>query len=142
MRCSCRSWDLTGIPCCHAITCIISEGNNPEKYICDYYSVQRYWDTYDNVMTPMDGHTLWPPSQYDPVLPPLVRKMPGRPKKKRVYTNDYLMKRDKNDPTKMSKVGRVMTCTSCHKEGHNKRTCVEQVHSNFVLSFCLSYKRI
>ncbi|CAN1291697.1 hypothetical protein LINPERPRIM_LOCUS21255 [Linum perenne] len=109
-------------------------------------------------MTPMDGHTLWPPSQYDPVLPPLVRKMPGRPKKnrvrgveerqdgvrrkRRVYTNDYLMKRDKNDPTKMSKVGRVMTCTSCHKEGHNKRTCVEQVHSNFVLSFCLSYKRI
>ncbi|CAN1777247.1 hypothetical protein LINPERHAP1_LOCUS13978 [Linum perenne] len=90
-------------------------------------------------MIPMDGHTSWVPSQYTPVLPPMVRKMPGRPKKNRVrgveekedgvrrrkrkYTNEDLMARDKNDPTKISRVGRIMTCKSCKKEGHNKRTC-------------------
>ncbi|CAN1172198.1 hypothetical protein LINPERPRIM_LOCUS30890 [Linum perenne] len=46
--------------------------------------------------------------------------------KRRLYTNDYLIKHDKNDSTKMSKLGRVMTCTSCHKEGHNKRACAKQ----------------
>ncbi|CAN1163652.1 hypothetical protein LINPERPRIM_LOCUS32744 [Linum perenne] len=68
-KCSCRSWDLTGIPCSHAITCIISEGKDPERYISDWYTVARYWNTYDHVMKPMDGHTSWAPSQYAPVLP-------------------------------------------------------------------------
>ncbi|CAN1820398.1 hypothetical protein LINPERHAP1_LOCUS29079 [Linum perenne] len=120
-KCSCRSWDLTGIPCPHAITCIISEGNDPEKYISKWYTVQKYWATYDNVMTPLDGHELWPPSQYAPVLPPHIRKMPGRPRKNRVraveerqdgvrrrkrsYTNKHLLKRDGTNPTKMSRVG-------------------------------------
>ncbi|CAN1324471.1 hypothetical protein LINPERPRIM_LOCUS33109 [Linum perenne] len=118
-KCSCRSWDLTGIPCPHAITCIISEGNDPEKYISKWYTVQKYWATYDNVMTPLDGHELWPPSQYAPVLPPHIRKMPGRPRKNRVraveerqdgvrrrkrsYTNKHLLKRDGTNPTKMSR---------------------------------------
>ncbi|CAN1140273.1 hypothetical protein LINPERPRIM_LOCUS24738 [Linum perenne] len=122
-KCSCRSWNLTGIPCPYAIICIISEGNDPERYISDWYSIQKYWNTYDSVMLPIDGHTLWVQSQYAPVLPPMVRKMPGRPKKKRKYTNEDLMARDKNDPTKISRIGRIMTCKSCKQEGHNKRTC-------------------
>ncbi|CAN1789043.1 hypothetical protein LINPERHAP1_LOCUS18310 [Linum perenne] len=126
-KCSCRSWELTGIPCSHAITCIISEGKDPERYISEWYTVRSYWRIYDNVLMPMDGHASWAPSQYGPVLPPLVRKMPGRPKRKRRYTNEVLLARDKKDHNKMSKVGRIMTCTSCHKEGHNKRTCANQV---------------
>ncbi|CAN1812871.1 hypothetical protein LINPERHAP1_LOCUS26669 [Linum perenne] len=90
-------------------------------------------------MSPMNGHKSWVPSKYDPVLPPISRKMPGRPKKnrvksveekedrarkrKRIYTDVELLARDTNDPTKMSKVGRIMTCKSCRKEGHNTRTC-------------------
>ncbi|CAN1294973.1 hypothetical protein LINPERPRIM_LOCUS22672 [Linum perenne] len=88
-------------------------------------------------MTLMDGHELWPPSQYSPVLPPHIRKTPGRPKKNRVhaveerqdgvrrrkrsYTNEHFLKRDRNDHRKMSRVGRVMTCSNCHKEGHKRR---------------------
>ncbi|CAN1223433.1 hypothetical protein LINPERPRIM_LOCUS2066, partial [Linum perenne] len=93
-------------------------------------------------MIPLNGHTFWTPSQYDPILPPLVRRMPGRPKKNRIraveekedgvrrrkrrYTNEALLARDKKDNMKMSRVGRIMICTSCHKEGHNKRTCTNQ----------------
>ncbi|CAN1153763.1 hypothetical protein LINPERPRIM_LOCUS14916 [Linum perenne] len=76
-KCSCRSWDLIVIPCSHAITCILSEGKDSERYISDWYTVGSYWNTYDNVMTPMNGHTSWTPSQNDQVLPPMVRKMPG-----------------------------------------------------------------
>ncbi|CAN1146157.1 hypothetical protein LINPERPRIM_LOCUS6793 [Linum perenne] len=34
--CSCRAWDLSGIPCVHAITCIYSEGMNPEDCISQW----------------------------------------------------------------------------------------------------------
>ncbi|CAN1262191.1 hypothetical protein LINPERPRIM_LOCUS11182 [Linum perenne] len=138
-KCSCRSWELTGVPCPHAISCIICEGKDPQEFIDDCYTVERYWKTYDNVMILMNGHSAWVPSQYDPVLPPLRRKMPGRPKKNRVrsveekevgirrrrrkYTDEELMARDKNDSSKMSRVARIMTCKSCKKEGHNTRTC-------------------
>ncbi|CAN1295046.1 hypothetical protein LINPERPRIM_LOCUS22696 [Linum perenne] len=144
-KCSCRSWDLTGVPCPHAIACIISEGNDPERYISNWYTVERYWNTYDNVLLPLDGHTTWVPSHYDPVLPPLVRKIPGRPKKKRGYTTEALLARDKSDLTKMSRVGRLMTCTSCRKEGHNKRTCPLQSKTQvcsylFNISFVVATK--
>ncbi|CAN1780798.1 hypothetical protein LINPERHAP1_LOCUS15204 [Linum perenne] len=86
-KCSCRSWDLNGIPCPHAITCIISEGKDPLQYISECYTIQQYWNTYDHAMSPMDGHKLWVPSKYDPVLPPISRKMPGRPKKNRVKSD-------------------------------------------------------
>ncbi|CAN1824240.1 hypothetical protein LINPERHAP1_LOCUS30699 [Linum perenne] len=144
-KCSCRSWDLTGVPCPHAIACIIAECNDPERYISDWYTVERYWNTYDNVLLPLDGHTAWVPSHYDPVLPPLVRKMPGRPKKKRSYTTEALLARDKSNLTKMSRVGRLMTCTSCRKEGHNKRTCPLQSKTHvcsylFNISFVVATK--
>ncbi|CAN1286474.1 hypothetical protein LINPERPRIM_LOCUS19318 [Linum perenne] len=144
-KCSCRSWDLTGIPCPHSISCIISENKDPQYYISDCYKVEAYWSIYDNVMEPMAGHNSWTPSTYNPVHPPLTRKMPGRPKKNRVrsveekedkarkrkrkYTNEDLLARDKKDSSKISKVGRVMTCTFCTKEGHNTRTCaLRKVH--------------
>nr|GMD08080.1 uncharacterized protein LOC109147413 [Ipomoea batatas]GME17952.1 uncharacterized protein LOC109147413 [Ipomoea batatas] len=31
--CSCRSWDLSGIPCVHAICAIFDQGRDPEGYI-------------------------------------------------------------------------------------------------------------
>ncbi|CAN1268568.1 hypothetical protein LINPERPRIM_LOCUS13226 [Linum perenne] len=122
-KCSCRSWDLTGVPCSHSIACIISEGKDPQRYILDCYKVETYWSIYDHVMELMDGHASWTPSTYDSVQPPLTRKMPGRPKKNRVRSVEELLARDKKDTSKMSRIGRVITSTFCTKEGHNTRTC-------------------
>ncbi|CAN1292145.1 hypothetical protein LINPERPRIM_LOCUS21435 [Linum perenne] len=122
-KCSCRSWDLTGVPCSHSIACIISEGKDPQRYILGCYKVETYWSIYDHVMELMDGHASWTPSTYDSVQPPLTRKMPGRPKKNRVRSVEELLARDKKDTSKMSRIGRVITCTICTKEGHNTRTC-------------------
>ena len=35
--CACRKWDLTGIPCCHAIACIWYNKKEPEEYVSSYY---------------------------------------------------------------------------------------------------------
>lgn len=34
---ACRKWDLTRIPCCHAITCIWKNKKQPEEYVSEYY---------------------------------------------------------------------------------------------------------
>jgi hypothetical protein len=35
--CTCRKWDLTGIPCCHAIACIWHNRKDPEAFVSSYY---------------------------------------------------------------------------------------------------------
>ncbi|GJT20804.1 hypothetical protein Tco_0890741 [Tanacetum coccineum] len=61
------------------------------------------------------GKMMWKASPNTPPLPPIIQKMSGRPRKKRVRhptENDY----------EVSKVGRQMTCQLCYKTGHNKQT--------------------
>ena len=35
--CSCRRWDLTGIPCCHSIACMWFNNQQPEPYVSSFY---------------------------------------------------------------------------------------------------------
>ncbi|CAN1240295.1 hypothetical protein LINGRAPRIM_LOCUS2677 [Linum grandiflorum] len=90
-------------------------------------------------MIPMDGHTTWVPSQYDHVLPLLKRKMPGPPKKKRKYTDAELLAPDTNDSSKISRIGRIMTCKSCKQEGHNARTCALRKKKQVCFNYCVTY---
>ena len=36
-KCSCRKWELTGIPCCHAVACLWHNNYKPENYVVDWY---------------------------------------------------------------------------------------------------------
>lgn len=36
-HCACRRWDLTSIPCCHAIACIWFNRGHPEDFVDNYY---------------------------------------------------------------------------------------------------------
>jgi hypothetical protein len=45
--CSCRQWQVSGIPCKHAIAFITSLGNVPlEKYVDMYYSIDKFRAAY------------------------------------------------------------------------------------------------
>ena len=72
-------------------------------------------------MSPVGGIEFWPDqSQYSKVLPPKPKKMPGRPRKKRIRS-----KGEGGSSTRVSKVGVSMTCQNCFKVGHNKKGCKE-----------------
>ncbi|KAK8539019.1 hypothetical protein V6N13_110227 [Hibiscus sabdariffa] len=60
----------------------------------------------------------------EPILPPAIRRPPGRPTKKMRKEADEV-----NNP-KLSKRGQQSKCSKCGMSGHNKRTYRGQVGAN------------
>jgi hypothetical protein len=83
MTCSCRLWQLAGIPCCHAIFALHLMSKNPEDYIADCYTIQTYNNIYQHCMLPMEAMSSWPILDHPRPHPPGYVRMPGRPKKER-----------------------------------------------------------
>ena len=65
---------------------------------------------------------MWRPSDVTPVQPPIKRRPPGRPKKKRA--------RELNVPTSGKRVGISKQCKTCSKLGHNKRSYKGEIGGN------------
>ncbi|KAJ0833773.1 putative Zinc finger, SWIM-type [Helianthus annuus] len=66
--CSCRRWDLTCIPCRHAVACIWDMGLHglgdgiPEKYVDKVYWLETWKTVYANTIEPINGMDMWPTS--------------------------------------------------------------------------------
>ena len=117
-ECSCRYWQLSGLPCPHAISCIYFKTSSLEEYIANCYSVDDFRKTYAYCLNPVEGMTNCPVSDRPPLRAPGYVRMPGRPKTER--------RRDPTEPpkhTKISKVGTVIRCSKCKVAGHNKSSC-------------------
>ncbi|KAL4364016.1 hypothetical protein GQ457_04G008290 [Hibiscus cannabinus] len=125
--CSCRKWQLTGIPCIHAISVILSIEDRPEKYVDSCYFVSTQREIYSHLISPVRGEKQWATNDtMEPILPPIFRRPPGRPHKKR--------KREADEAPpmagKVSKRGIKMFCKKCGGSGHNIRTCKGKVGAN------------
>ncbi|KAH1132038.1 hypothetical protein J1N35_003416 [Gossypium stocksii] len=82
--CSCRNWDLTGIPCIHALAVIHVKDEFPENYVQTWYTKQTQQQIYSNFVSPVRGPKQWAyVSNMLPIVPPLLRRPPGRPTKVR-----------------------------------------------------------
>ncbi|KAH7844045.1 hypothetical protein Vadar_023666 [Vaccinium darrowii] len=124
--CSCRRWELTGIPCEHGALVIAMEGRQPEDYVSDWYSKKTFLTSYKHILHPMNGQDMWEKSGKPPIQPPEFKRQTGRPRKSRRREADESRK----NPFKLSRVGVKMTCKKCGKQGHNKRTCKSPVQIN------------
>jgi hypothetical protein len=141
-KCSCRYWQLSGLPCPHAISCILSKTNSLDEYIASCYSVESFKKTYEHRLQPIEDMTKWLVSDtvklnaYEHCLQPIEDMtnwtvfdrvklnapdyvwMPGRPKiESRCNPTEPLK------GTKLSRVGTVIRCTKCKRTGHNRSTC-------------------
>ncbi|CAI9290677.1 unnamed protein product [Lactuca saligna] len=121
--CSCKLWDISGIPCVHAQCAILFTGQDPVHFISEWFNVDRFKAIYANNILPVNGRNLWPRTSYIKPLPPLARRMPGRPtlKRKRHVTESQ----DKYSQNKMkvTVIGRTVQCKNCLQRGHNKASC-------------------
>ena len=95
-KCSCRKWDIIGIPCCHAISCIFFNRENFEKYVNASYKRTTYIDCYEPIIEPINGQNMWKASELPHVQPPIKRRPPGRPKKNRALEPDEPRSHRKN----------------------------------------------
>jgi hypothetical protein len=116
--CTCRYWQLSGLPCCHAISCIYKASRKLDDYIAPCYSIDAFRSTYSHVLQPIEGPGSWPISDMPKPDPPAYVKMPGRPKTER-------RREEWEQPkgTKLSRVGIKMRCRLCGKDDHNARRC-------------------
>ncbi|KAL0331714.1 UNVERIFIED_CONTAM: hypothetical protein Sangu_1716900 [Sesamum angustifolium] len=57
--CSCRRWDLSGIPCKHAMSAINSQRLDAEDFIVECYSVATYLRVYQPCIMPVNGPEKW-----------------------------------------------------------------------------------
>ncbi|VVA39758.1 PREDICTED: transposon [Prunus dulcis] len=120
--CSCKRWDLCGLPCPHAISCILRRKHDPYSYVDECYKREAYLKCYNPIISPMPSMDQWLSTGPHPLLPPLFKKQTGRPRKKRA--------REQGDPlaaTKGNKLSKWVhvkfSCSKCGQAGHNKKTC-------------------
>ncbi|XP_077222067.1 uncharacterized protein LOC143855899 [Tasmannia lanceolata] len=109
--CTCGRFQTMGMPCGHAIAAMGMNHLDPYIYNQEWFFANTYRNTYDGVVHPTLDRSQWPdpPNRLTLVLPPLVRRQPGRPRKWRL--------------SKGLQIGSHHNCSTCGEPGHNKRSC-------------------
>ncbi|KAG9144643.1 hypothetical protein Leryth_020945 [Lithospermum erythrorhizon] len=112
--CSCNGWQLSGIPCCHAVYVISCLHRDVYDYCARYFTTENYRLTYSEYINPIQN--IERPNQKNAsqgavVTPPPTRRPPGRPTTKKTGRQDV--------------VKRQLQCSRCKGKGHNKSTCKE-----------------
>ncbi|GKC21438.1 elongation factor G, III-V domain-containing protein [Tanacetum coccineum] len=74
--CSCGAWELSGIPCCHAIAAIKSRAKDPYDYVDKCYSKENHLAAYGHPIEVVGSEEFWPHSLGGELLPPLPKAMP------------------------------------------------------------------
>ncbi|KAL7239577.1 hypothetical protein ACSBR2_005471 [Camellia fascicularis] len=108
---------LDDIPYDRWIGAIQKSGHDFSLFVDQYFYVQSYRESYSFPIYPVPS--IWKPdcnadgdSDNEVVLPPLSKKQPRRPNKKRIRSNGEKV--------------RQITCSRCGKVGnHNKKSCKE-----------------
>ncbi|KAL2931006.1 putative protein FAR1-RELATED SEQUENCE 10 [Bienertia sinuspersici] len=105
--CSCRSWDMTGVPCAHAMSAILYMNQAPEEYLADWYKLPTYKAAYSSLLNPVPGLTYWNQKE-GLVLPPDIVKSNKRGRKQTTRRKD--LDEPKKNTTKYSRKGMAFKC--------------------------------
>ncbi|KAK9282021.1 hypothetical protein L1049_004932 [Liquidambar formosana] len=106
--CSCKKWDLIGIPYKHAISSIAYKKENVEDYVDACYSVKTYMHCYSRMTYPVRSQKFWDETRNPLVLPPSQRRPPGQPKKLRRREVD-----EPQNPFKLRRNNAKIKCSRC-----------------------------
>jgi len=118
--CSCRRWQIYGLPCAHVAAALLSCGEDVCLYAQECFSVRKYCEAYSQTIHPIPDRSMWKElaegtegvGKTDIIIrPPKTRRPPGRPKKKVLRLES--LKRPK----------RVVQCGRCHLLGHSQKKC-------------------
>ncbi|KAJ8617627.1 hypothetical protein MRB53_013813 [Persea americana] len=124
--CTCRRWQLDGVPCIHAMTAIAHRREQSEDYCHVCYIVSTYKTCYESIIHPLLDKRMWEHFGTTPILPPHDRRPPGRPQVNR--------RKGPNETTMSSqrwvRRRQMVKCGLCGRFGHNMKTCKELINAS------------
>ncbi|PWA82218.1 transposase, MuDR [Artemisia annua] len=95
-KCSCRVWQVKGLPCVHAAAFIAFIRESWEKYVDPYFTIQKFKDAYAFEVATMPGRDQWMHLETMEMMhPPVIKRPTGRPRKNRIVPADESKKRRK-----------------------------------------------
>ncbi|KDP28332.1 hypothetical protein JCGZ_14103 [Jatropha curcas] len=109
--CSCRTWQLNGFPCYHAVVVLQHFNRNLYDYCSRYYTTESFQLTYSEPINPVPTTDKPVYKESSPVLvhPPPLRRLAGPPKQRRIRSKGVIK--------------RPLHCSKCKGAGHNRATC-------------------
>ncbi|XP_050218751.1 uncharacterized protein LOC126669347 [Mercurialis annua] len=111
--CSCKGWQQSGLPCCHAIAVFQCVDRSPYDYCSRYFTSDAYRSAYAGSIHPVpnaDRPIQVGSSEVEIIVtPPPTKRAPGRPKVRHAESVDIIK--------------RQLQCSKCKGLGHNKKTC-------------------
>ena len=119
-HCECRRWQLTGIPCSHAISCLKHERIPENSVLPNCYSIDAFKNAYGCNIFPCSEKSSWENVGGPEVQPPKYEKKVGRPPKARRRAAHEVQ--GPNGP-RLSKYGVIIHCSHCGQAGHNSASC-------------------
>ncbi|GJY26592.1 retrovirus-related pol polyprotein from transposon TNT 1-94 [Tanacetum coccineum] len=123
-----RKWEVSGIPCKHAVACIFNMADNGiqvgllEDWVHGSMSLQTWRNVYSCKINLIPSRQFWEKSHIPTTLiPPYILPQVGRPCKKRKKSTGEVAEMVKRG--KLTRKYKIVTCFSCGQKGHNKRSC-------------------
>ncbi|KAG5568403.1 hypothetical protein H5410_064584 [Solanum commersonii] len=85
--CNCRTWQLRGIPCQHAISALYHIEQEPEPLMEHWYRKDTFLKAYSHFIQPISNMKMWPETNNPRIEPPEPKQMPGRPPRNKRKTS-------------------------------------------------------
>lgn len=114
--CSCRAWQVSGIPCKHAIAFITSiPGQRLEDHVDDYFSVTRFKIAYEGSIPCIPDKSMWPKATHGFFMHPPCLRSTGGGRKNRM--------KSALEGGSSRKKAKKHQCPICKELGHHWYTC-------------------
>jgi hypothetical protein len=123
--CGCFKWDLTGVPCKHAIAAIYMAREFPEDYVSEFFKKPMYEATYRPMIYPVPGPHDWVRTDTVDIEPPIFATKPGRKNKKRRPSAGE----GQDGSGKIA----TITCGNCTLKGHRYTTCSQPLKPHLAI---------
>ncbi|XP_020191193.1 uncharacterized protein [Aegilops tauschii subsp. strangulata] len=107
-ECTCRRWQLSGLPCMHAVAVFSRIGRSFYDYCSKFFKIESYHMAYSGTILPIPDMDTFDFSAGATIPPPKPRTS-DKPRRKRF------------NPNKVTTLIRL--CSRCKQAGHNKATC-------------------
>ena len=119
--CGCKKWDLSGIPCSHAISAIYKSKQHPEDFVHPFFKKEMYMAAYNPVIYPVPGPDCWTKTNTPDIEAPVFKTEIGRKQTKRRKG-----KFEVPQPKQTSRMGTI-TCSNCNLQGHRYTSCSQEL---------------